>query len=58
VVFDEQEFCQLLEGEILITADDGAVTRVRAGDAFVTPKGFTGTWEVLSPARKHFAIYL
>jgi len=58
VVFDEQEFCQWLAGELVITADDGRVTRISAGDAFVTPRGFTGTWEVLSPARKYFAIYL
>jgi uncharacterized cupin superfamily protein len=57
VVFDENEFCHLLAGEILITADDGQQRRVRAGEAFVTPAGFTGTWEVLTPARKQFAIY-
>ncbi len=58
VVFDEQEFCQLLEGEILVRGDDGSEVHLKPGDAFVSPKGFTGTWDVLSPARKHFAIYL
>ena len=58
VVFDEHEYCTLLAGELVITADDGRTTRLRAGDTFVTPAGFTGTWEVLSPARKHFVIYL
>jgi uncharacterized protein len=57
VQFDEHEFCHLLAGEIVITGDDGAVTRLRAGEAFVTPAGFTGTWEVTEPARKQFAIY-
>jgi uncharacterized cupin superfamily protein len=57
VVFDESEFCHLLAGEILIVGDDGREQRVRAGDAFVTPAGFTGTWEVVSPARKQYAIY-
>ncbi len=58
VVFDEHEFCALLAGEIVITGDDGRVTHLKPGDTFVTPKGFTGTWDVLAPARKHFVIYL
>jgi uncharacterized cupin superfamily protein len=57
VVFDEHEFCHWLAGELVITGDDGHVQHVRAGDAFATPAGFRGTWEVLSPARKLFAIY-
>ncbi|MDX2308600.1 MAG: cupin domain-containing protein [Hyphomicrobium sp.] len=57
VVFTESEFCQILEGEIVITSDDGATTTVRAGDAFVSPAGFLGTWEVTKPARKVFAYY-
>jgi uncharacterized protein len=57
VVFDEHEFCELQAGELVITAEDGTVTHVRAGDAFVTPAAFTGTWEVLAPARKLFTIY-
>jgi uncharacterized cupin superfamily protein len=33
------------------------VRRYGAGDAFVSPAGFTGTWEVREHARKHYAIY-
>ena len=57
VVFTEHEFCQLLEGEILVTGDDGSQRLYRAGDAFVSPSGFTGWWEVRRPARKYYAIY-
>jgi len=57
VVFDEHEFCRLLEGEIVITGDDGGVTHVKAGDTFVTPGGFTGTWDVRARSRKHFVVY-
>jgi len=58
VVFDEHEFCQLLAGEIIIVSDAGETTQLGPGDAFVTPKGFTGTWEVRVAARKTFALYL
>ena len=57
VVFTESEFCHLLAGTIIVTGDDGAVHTYRAGDAFVTPAGFAGWWDVTEPARKYYAIY-
>jgi uncharacterized cupin superfamily protein len=30
---------------------------VVAGDSFVIPRGFVGTWEVVDRTRKEFAIY-
>ncbi|MQP63832.1 DUF861 domain-containing protein [Niveispirillum sp. SYP-B3756] len=57
VIFSENEFCQWLEGVVLVTGDDGQQRRFQAGDAFVMPAGFTGTWEVLEPARKYYAVY-
>jgi uncharacterized cupin superfamily protein len=29
----------------------------RAGDSFVIDSGFRGTWEVIEPCRKRYAIY-
>lgn len=57
VVFTESEFCHLLEGVIVVTDEAGGRTTFRAGDAFVSPAGFTGTWEIVEPARKLFASY-
>ena len=57
VVFTESEFCHLLEGVIVVTDEAGEKTTFRAGDAFVSPAGFTGTWEIVEPARKLFAFY-
>lgn len=56
--YTETEFCHILEGESRIADADGNVTTVRAGDAFVIPPGFRGTWEVVTRTRKHYAIYL
>jgi hypothetical protein len=47
----------MLEGRILIRADDGTETLVSAGDSFVIPAGFSGTWQVLEKARKVYVIY-
>jgi uncharacterized cupin superfamily protein len=57
VVFTESEFCHLLTGVIVVTGDDGSQCTFRAGDAFVSPAGFTGTWEILEPAKKLYAFY-
>jgi uncharacterized protein len=57
VVFSESEFCYIIAGRIIITSDDGSVTTVKAGDAFVSPAGFLGTWDVVEPAKKFYAFY-
>jgi len=57
VVFSESEFCHILEGVIIVRGDDGSEATFKAGDAFVTPAGFTGTWEIVEPARKFYAVY-
>jgi uncharacterized cupin superfamily protein len=57
VIFTEHEFCHLLIGRIVVTGDDGSVRTYGAGDAFVSPSGFMGHWEVLEPARKYYVIY-
>ncbi len=57
VVFSESEFVHLLAGVMVVAGDDGSEQTFRAGDAFVCPAGFTGTWHVLETARKHYAYY-
>lgn len=50
------EMCVLLAGRVVITPDDGEPREYRAGDAFVIPHGFTGTWDVRETVRKYYAI--
>ena len=57
VVFTESEFCHILEGVIVVRGDDGSEATFKAGDAFVSPAGFTGTWEIVEPAKKYYAFY-
>ncbi len=54
----EEEFCVLLEGEIVLTDAQGTAQRFAAGDAFVVPGGFEGIWHNLTRVRKHYAIML
>jgi len=55
--FGRAEFIQILEGVVIVTDAGGTAKTYRAGDAFVTPKGFSGTWDVIEPIKKHFTWY-
>ena len=57
VVFSESEFVHLLAGVMVVAGDDGSERTFRAGDAFVCPAGFTGTWHVIETAKKYYAYY-
>ena len=57
ILYTEEEYCQLLEGVSVITDQAGVAVTVRAGEEFVIPSGFVGTWEVVEPTRKRFVIY-
>jgi uncharacterized cupin superfamily protein len=41
----------------VLTGDDGAASSFGAGDAFVVPAGFSGTWEVVVDCTKIYAIF-
>lgn len=55
--FGRAEFIQILAGVVIVTDAEGVSKTYRAGDAFVTPKGFSGTWDVIEPIKKHFTWY-
>jgi len=57
VSYTENELCVLTEGRVRISDDAGQSWTYGPGDCFVMPAGFQGTWEVLEPARKFYAIY-
>lgn len=50
------EFVVLLAGKVKLIAADGKAKTYKAGNAFVIPKGFKGSWETLEPIRMYYAI--
>ena len=44
-------------GGIGLIERDGTFRVLRAGDRFVIPAGFKGTWEVLEPCRKIYVMF-
>ncbi len=57
VRYSEHEFCHVLSGRMRIVSLDGSEWTFGAGDSFVVPAGFEGTWEVLEAAVKLYAIF-
>ena len=55
--YTEEEYCELLEGHSVVTDSAGHATALRAGDRFVIPRGFVGTWEVVTTTTKRFVIF-
>ena len=55
--YTEHEFCVLVEGRVRIESVSGEKYEMRAGDAFVVPAGFEGTWEVVEPCKKWYALF-
>jgi uncharacterized cupin superfamily protein len=56
VDYSEWEFCHFIEGEAVLTNEQGESWRLKRGDGFIIPPGFKGTWETVKPVRKHYVI--
>jgi uncharacterized cupin superfamily protein len=55
--YTEDEYCMILEGESVIADEQGKERTVKAGDQFVIPSGFKGTWTVPVYCKKIYVIY-
>ncbi len=55
--YTEEEYCQLQQGTSVITDEQGHAVTVTAGESFVIPAGFVGTWEVVELTRKIYVVY-
>jgi uncharacterized protein len=57
VRYTENELCVMTAGKVVIESATGERSAFGAGDAFVIPAGFSGTWEVLEECTKIYAIF-
>jgi uncharacterized cupin superfamily protein len=57
VRYTENEFCHITRGAVHIEDVQGLGRTFRAGDSFVVPAGFEGTWHVLEPMAKLYVIF-
>ncbi|MBS1213586.1 MAG: protein of unknown function cupin 3 [Proteobacteria bacterium] len=54
--FDETEVAYVLEGEVVVTPDEGEPVRFGPGDLVTFPAGLSCTWDVRKPLRKHYQL--
>ncbi len=53
--YDKQETCYILEGEAVITPDDGSEpVTIEEGDLVIFPAGLSCTWEIIEDMEKHY----
>lgn len=57
VRYTENELCLMTSGRVALQGETGERLEFAAGDAFIVPAGFEGTWEVLEACSKVYAIF-
>jgi uncharacterized cupin superfamily protein len=56
--YPNDEYVLVLEGRLAITNKSGKKDEFKAGDSFVIPKGWAGTWDMKTKFKKQFvAVY-
>ncbi len=56
IFYEEWEHVVMIYGRCVIEGDDGTRIEAGPGDSFVIEPGFSGSWDVLEPMRKHWVI--
>lgn len=51
------EIAVIVEGEVEVQEEDGAVHRAGPGDVLITPRGSKATWKALTRVKKFWAVY-
>ncbi len=52
--YDEQETCYFLEGDVVVTPDEGEPVEMGKGDLVTFSAGMSCTWNIRSNVRKHY----
>ncbi len=52
--YDETETCYFLEGNVIVTPDDGDPVEMGKGDLVTFPAGMSCTWEIKQDVSKHY----
>lgn len=57
VRYTETELCVVTHGRVVLESAAGLRSEFGPGSAFVVPAGFQGTWQVVEPCTKIYAIF-
>jgi len=52
--YDTKETCYILEGEVIVTPDNGKPMTFKKGDLVTFPASLSCTWDIKAPIKKHY----
>jgi len=52
--YDSIEECYFLEGDVTVETEDGKSVNFGKGDFVTFPSGFSCTWNIKKPVKKHY----
>lgn len=52
--YEAEETCYFINGEVVVTTDDGEEVSMGAGDLVTFPRGMSCRWLIRRPVKKHY----
>ena len=52
--YDEKETCYIIEGDVIVTPENGNPVKFGKGDLVIFSKGLKCKWKVISAVRKYY----
>ena len=52
--YEATESCLIIEGNVIVTPDNGKPVEIKAGDFVNFPKGMSCSWNIKKAIRKHY----
>jgi len=54
--YDQKETCYFLEGEVVVTPENGEPVKMGKGDLVAFPAGMQCTWKINKKVKKHYTM--
>jgi len=52
--YDDKETCYIIEGQVIVTPENGDPIEINKGDLVTFPRGLSCTWKITKDLRKHY----
>lgn len=52
--YDDKETCYIIEGQVIITPENGDPVEINEGNLVTFPRGMSCTWKITKDLRKHY----
>ncbi len=52
--YDNKETCYIIEGQVIVTPENGDPIEINEGNLVTFPRGLSCTWKITKDLRKHY----